>query len=439
MARRESPKPASPPLVVLLLAGALSLASALWAGFLWQQLRISRSGGEAFCPLGGDSCADLWDGPFAAAVATLAGVPVAALGVVWGLVAAGLAFTAAWRLRSGGSADPAWSGLACATAIGVASVLGFAGVSLVEGGWCVSCSVTYALVLGVAACVGLGARTAPPTQLVPGGSTAALAAAGLVLAMRLLAPETPPPTARFAPPPEAGAATERIELTSFLAGLAPEEQQRVSDALHQWQQADAFAAEPRALQGSIHAPVQVTVWTDSTCPHCAQYHEGLERLLRIVPPGSVAVAPRVFPLDGACNPMLPKAGDGLRCLLARARLCVETHPGAAAFERTLYEEGAEATEGEVRALATALRGDELEPCLASDETERKLREDVTLASRHGIRGTPFVVINDRRAPASLTLVYALSLAEGDPHHPAFAALPAPREPDPDDPHAGHGH
>jgi serine/threonine-protein kinase len=68
----------------------------------------------------------------------------------------------------------------------------------------------------------------------------------------------------------------------------------------------------------------------------------------------------------------------------------------------------------------------LEECISSPETEAKLEDDIAWAREHGIQGTPLVLMNGREVPASLQFLYAMVLAQGDPAHPAFAALPPPQ-------------
>jgi protein-disulfide isomerase len=69
---------------------------------------------------------------------------------------------------------------------------------------------------------------------------------------------------------------------------------------------------------------------------------------------------------------------------------------------------------------------QLDACIARQDTERKLRDDIAYAKQHDIHGTPLVVINGRQAPAFPAFLYALILADGNPDASAFGTLPAPR-------------
>ena len=70
---------------------ALGVAGGLLSTFLWLQLVLARSGGPSVCgPEDGGSCGALWDGAFARGIQDTTGLPVAAWGLVWSLVALAL-------------------------------------------------------------------------------------------------------------------------------------------------------------------------------------------------------------------------------------------------------------------------------------------------------------------------------------------------------------
>jgi hypothetical protein len=67
----------------------------------------------------------------------------------------------------------------------------------------------------------------------------------------------------------------------------------------------------------------------------------------------------------------------------------------------------------------------LEACVASPETQAKLRADVDLAARYEIDGTPLVLLNGRKGTSFPPFLYAMILTGGRSDHPAFGNLPAP--------------
>jgi hypothetical protein len=46
--------------------------------------------------------------------------------------------------------------------------------------------------------------------------------------------------------------------------------------------------------------------------------------------------------------------------------------------------------------------------------------------KHGIQGTPLVLVNGRQVSPRAAVLLALVLSGGDASHPAFAALPQPK-------------
>lgn len=439
MARELPPSSLRTPLLV---AAACALANGLWSLFLWQQLLVARRGGEAFCAFGG-GCGALWDGAFASGVHAWTGLPVAAWGVAWSGAALVLTLLA-WR-RAGRGVEPGtvWAGVVWVAGAGLLGVLGLGVVSALEGGFCSNCAVTYALVVTFAAAVYTTAWVARPRGVVAGGAWAAVAVAGCFLL--LLAPglQTPKAGAHLG----AGALDSAgkggqgpiAELEGLIAYMPAREKQQLANALAQYQAAEPVRLRrPRALIGDPMAPLRITTFTDSGCSHCAYFHQGLERALEVLPARSVAVDQRVFPLDHACNEHVQVSGREEVCLAARVRVCLEQ--GARAWELTgwLHEDAQPLGEDTIYRVAERLAPRaQLEACVASGETDAKLREDVAFAMDAGILGTPFVLVNGRPASTYVPFLYALGLTAGDSSHPVFASLPPPVAEESG--HEGHAH
>jgi serine/threonine-protein kinase len=147
----------------------------------------------------------------------------------------------------------------------------------------------------------------------------------------------------------------------------------------------------------------------------------------MLPSGSFALESRQFPLDARCNPaiQMKSSDDGVRCVAARAMICTEK--SWMSFAGVLFENQRRLTTKMVYSLAAPfISRERLEDCVASAETEAKLRDDIAWAQQHDIQGTPLVLVNGREASSSLEFLYAMVLAKANPEHPAFAALPPPR-------------
>lgn len=181
--------------------------------------------------------------------------------------------------------------------------------------------------------------------------------------------------------------------------------------------------------GPPTARIQLTEFTDTLCGHCKQLHETLVELRRRFGESAFSVAPHQYPLDPSCNRNITgdKDPEPLRCLAARLQICAEGNPAGFDFAGKLFENQNGLSEAMAWQLAEPLGPRaELEACVKSTDTEKKLQSDISWAAAHGITGTPFLFVGRRQAIAYPPLLYVLALNRGAPSNPAFAALPPPR-------------
>jgi len=427
--------PPHPGTAVLALACALAVASGAWALHLWRQLAAARAGLSVTCPFDSEGdCASVWQSGFAEAIEGATGLPIAGHGVLWAVVA--LAFPAAVLVaRRRGRRGDLSSAAALATALaGVGAVLVLAGAQLVEGRFCGSCGIAYALTLSYAAVCLFGTGRPPFGELVRGGLLAAAAAGLGGVTLALASSEQAPPAAASLPrapalPALPAGASPGDNLARFLASLEPPVSQSLALALREYAASEPKPLrEPRALEGSAMAPVRITDFADFLCSHCAALHGTLTQLRSSAPEGSVAIESRYFPLDGSCNPQIPgTAADGVRCTAARVMICLADAPGAFDLAGELYAHQLELSVDGIYERASRLRPRaELEACAAAPETDAKLKGDIAWAMEHQIRGTPLVLVNGRKASGFPAFLWALVLAGGDPSHASFAALSPPK-------------
>ena len=431
---RTTPRPSATSLGALV---GLGVATALWSLFLWSQLLLSRSGGTPFCPLGeAATCGALWDASFSRGVHAWTGLPIAAWGVAWGLAAAALPIFVLMTLAESGSAATLVTACRVTAAGGVVGVFVLGGVAASAGLFCGGCFATYILVAGYAGIALFGWQHLGVPDLSRGAAQAfgTLAAVYLVLlypgratpasagevgrqAVAQSAPATPGA-------PAAGPAASGSPAASFLASLAPGLRQTLADAMLQHRAGIALPLpQPRALIGEAKAPVRITEFTDVLCDHCAQLHETIGEIERRAS-GTFNLEPRQFPLDASCNPAVQRSGSPIRCLAAKTQICMEGREGAFEYSGALFAKQKTLTESDVFALAEPhMKRAELEACVASGETKKKLADDVALALRYEPDGTPLVLVNGRKASAFAPFLYALVLTGGRNDDPAFAALP----------------
>ncbi|HUM12238.1 MAG TPA: thioredoxin domain-containing protein [Myxococcaceae bacterium] len=414
----------------------LALAEVGLSVFQWIELRTIQAGGTAICSINASvNCETVWTSPFAERVSRLAGLPVAGLGVVWGLAAAVCAGALLWRARTGRPLRPAVlpvrtvglvAGLVCITLI--------AG-SISAGALCLTCLGTYLLVLGYAG-VALGALPGPllpaSAEWVRALGLPATMAAATWLALLVFAPSR---SSSSLPPRSAskGSSTSR-DVSQFLASRPEPEKQALADALAHFARTPPptpveLLPRARLLKGTADAPVHLVEWTDILCPHCRHLNDALEELQAAVPPGRIAVEPRQYPLDGACNPDVPQKGDGLRCTGSLALICLEKAPDFWSLRDKLFAAQRSLTRESLLQIASSgsvARG-QLEACIASPEAAAKLQDDIRYAELYSPTGTPIVAINGKPGYAAPVFLYALTMASGDPTAPVLtSALPPAR-------------
>ena len=414
----------------------LGLAEVGLSIFQWFELRTVQAGGTAICSVNATvNCETVWSSPFAQRLGQLTGLPVAGLGVIWGLAAAACAGALLWRARSGRALRPAVLPVRTVGVVAALACITLVVGSISAGALCLTCLGTYLLVLGYAG-VALGAL---PGALQPGSGewTRALGLPATVtavswLALLLLGPSR---SGGSLPPKSAGkGGSAGREVSQFLASRPESEKQALSDALARFARTPAPAPvnvlpQARVLKGPADAPVHLVEWTDILCPHCRHLNDSLEELQQAVPPGRLAVEPRQYPLDGACNPDVPQKGDGLRCTASLALICLEQTPDFWTLRDKLFAAQKTLTRDSLMQIASSgsMSRGQLETCIASPETASRLQDDIRYAGLYNPTGTPIVAINGKPAFPSAVFLYALTMASGDPTAPVLtSALPPAR-------------
>jgi serine/threonine-protein kinase len=414
----------------------LGLAELGLSNFQWVELRSVQAGGTAVCSINATvNCETVWTSAFAQRLSGLIGMPVAGLGVVWGLAAAVCAGALVWRVRSGLPVRPAVLPVRTVGIVAALACITLVAGSFSAGALCLTCLGTYVLVLGYA---GIALAALPgPLQPGPGewaravGLPATLVALGWG-ALLIFAPSRP---AGALPPRTASKGNNAgRDVSQFLASRPDSEKQALADALARFARTPAptqpeLLPHARVLKGPAEAPVHLVEWTDILCPHCKHLNDALEELQAAVPAGRLAVETRQYPLDGACNPDVPQKGDGLRCTGSLALICLEQAPDFWSLRDKLFSAQRTLTQESLLTIASSgsvSRG-QLEACIASPEAAAKLQDDIRYAQLYNPTGTPIVAINGKPAFATPVFLYALTMASGDPTAQVLtSALPAPR-------------
>ncbi len=424
--------PSAPALLTLMLSAA---ANAGLAVYQWRELFSIRNGGTAACSINETvNCAAVWSSPFASKLHDWLGMPVAGLGLVWALTAVVLTGLLAQRATSGKPFDAPQGAVKLTALVGVAAIITFASASFAARALCLTCLGTYTLVAiyAFAAFVLLPKPALPTQTLATSAAWAVMVAAPIFLVLLWPGQRTPKnPQVGI----EATSDASDTALTGYLEGMPQQEKLMTAYARQQWLAAPQPQLEnttPRALLGSPDAPVKVVEFTDILCSHCRQLELTLEELRRVLPQGRLSVEARYFPLDGECNPGVGKVwGDGIRCLAAKAQICLEGTPALWPVKHALFEQQANLTKELILETATTQSGltrEALQRCIAEAQTQQKLDADIAYAMKFNITGTPLVVVNGKSAPPSGAFLLALAISRGDASSPFFLSLPAPPTP-----------
>src|SRR5512140_2918455 len=150
MSKKANPPPPVPTRGALALL-VLGMAEGVLAVFQWSRLIKLRNGGTTVCSVSEHvNCELVWNTPFASRVHELLGMPVAALGLLWGVVATVLAGLYLTWASGGHTVRPAANGLRLMAAAGALSTGVLASVSASASALCLTCLGTYILVIAFA-------------------------------------------------------------------------------------------------------------------------------------------------------------------------------------------------------------------------------------------------------------------------------------------------
>lgn len=400
-----------------------------------------RNGGKPACAVNETvNCAAVWNSKFASSIHDWLGMPVAGLGVVWGVAAAAMV-ALLWKKRP--SEDwPVHAATVKVWAVaGLLSVLAFGLASMEARAVCLTCLGTYGLVVvfAFAAFMMLPGPRWPESKFLAGGVAWVFVVGAPVFLVGLVPGGNTP---------KAGAVTRLAgtteeQLVDNLMHLPKREALMTSAARHKWLSSPARDVSDfvvRVRHGPVGAPIKVVEFSDVLCPHCAQFEESLEELRGAAPKDSLSIEPRLFPLvdDGCARPGEKDSPKDVRCTGAKVQICSEDHPLYWDVRKQLFAAQQSLRSSDmvidIAAKVTNRSRDALVACINSPETQAKLTDDISYGRRYNLEGTPLVLLNGRETWPSAGFILGMAVSGGDVNAPWFKNLPEP--PPMDD---GHGH
>lgn len=430
-------KPSTPPRPSNVAVGTLFVTSAALVGlaiYQWLELIEARNGKTPACAINETfNCTKVWDSPLAHRIHEYLGIPVAGMGVLWGVVAFTLSFLFLQRVRSTGDGSTFLGALKVWAFGGLLACVMFATASFQAKAVCLTCLGTYALTIGfaIAAMGMLGGPALPPgNEFLPGLGWSFALAAPVYFGLLYPGQHTPAKPAGEAMVKKLDA-HDPNDFGALLATLPERDKLATSWARDQFKKSqpkDTSMFPVHLRKGDEKAPVRMVEFSDVLCGHCAQFETLHHELERMAPPGTLSFEPRYYPLDGECNPDIPsKSGNGVRCYGAKLQICAEKSPQFWKIREELFANQHQLDLGVMLSIATrhGLDGASLNECIKSPETASRLAEDIAYAKLHGIEGTPMVLVNGRVAPAVAPFIVGLVLAKADADAAYFQTLPPP--------------
>jgi protein-disulfide isomerase/uncharacterized membrane protein len=428
-------KPSNPPrltgaAIVSLLATSGGLVAL--AIYQWLELLDLREGHTPSCSINATvNCAAVWDSPFAHKIHELTGVPVAGLGILWGVVAFTLSFLFIQRSMANGSRETFANALKVWALMGLLSCVTFITASVQAKAVCLTCLGTYALVIGFAigALKLIGGPVIPPgNELLPAVGWGLVLSVPVYLGLLMPGSKTPQSSAPVLPVLQA---QNPNDIGAIIDNLPEKERLSASWARAFWKKSkaqDVSMFPVHTLKGNPNAPMKVVEFTDILCGHCAQFVALFSEIESMAPPENVSLEPRYFPLDKECNPSIPvSTNDGVRCYGARLQICSEKNPKFFELRAELFENQSRLDKGMMLAIAKRFGVDETElnACMKSPQTAARLAEDIEYAKKYAIEGTPLVLLNGKVAPPAPIFLMAMALSGGNPDSPLLLKLPPP--------------
>lgn len=154
---------------------------------------------------------------------------------------------------------------------------------------------------------------------------------------------------------------------------------------------------------SDKAKMTIKEFADFRCGHCAVAEKSITQFMQNKNDVRWIFMP--FPLDGACNAAIQKK-SGLSCELAKTSLCVANKPKGWEFHKYLFENQKNlfTKEGVSSTIKAGFKefnynAQEVQKCVASEETQAMIKIFTEQATKANVRGTPAIFVNGKRLPA----------------------------------------
>jgi uncharacterized membrane protein/protein-disulfide isomerase len=367
--------------------GLLGLGSSATSTYVHYRL-LREPGYVSFCDVSNTvACTEAYLSRFG----SVAGVPVALLGVIWFTLVLLLVGAAGRRDRIDAESVPGYVLVLSVGALAASLYLAYASFFVLRA-VCLLCLITYAAVAGIfvvsAAATSLPMSTLPRRAWRDGRRALSNPTAVVVTLVFLLGAASA--VAFF---PREGVGEPSAE------GVAPLTDQQHEKFL-QW-----YASQPRipVPVGATGAKVVIVKFNDYQCPPCRQtylQYKGILAKYQARSPGLIDAQTKDFPLDPACNPHVPGGRHLAACDAAVAVRLAQARGRREAMEDWLFANQETLTPQKVRQGVREVAG-------VTDFAEQYpraldgVRSDISLAGLLKVRVTPTFFINGVRVEGGL--------------------------------------
>ncbi|MBC7385446.1 MAG: thioredoxin domain-containing protein [Cryobacterium sp.] len=149
--------------------------------------------------------------------------------------------------------------------------------------------------------------------------------------------------------------------------------------------------------GSEAAPVTIYEFSDFQCPHCKlgalMMHQLLSRH-----EGGIRVVFMPFPLDSACNRLIPNPMHPYACELARTAFCGSAEGKFVGVYEKIFEEQDNLNKNSAKdiALANGMTETGWKSCVNADATKKALDQSIEEGIAQKVEGTPTYFVNGKK-------------------------------------------
>lgn len=161
-------------------------------------------------------------------------------------------------------------------------------------------------------------------------------------------------------------------------------------------------------KGPEEAKMIIVEFADFLCGHCASAYPIIHNFLKAHP--DVRFEFQAFPLDGACNSVIPHS-SGVSCLLAQVSQCAgeqdkawTTQEWIFKNQRDLFDKESIQSRINDQASALGLNSKTLWSCTENTKTFETIRAQAEVGAQLKISGTPSLFINGKKVSGSFSIL-----------------------------------